>query len=273
MKKSNFLVRIISLMILSFLISGNSQLYAGDNDLRTGKSNDYQNAIFNERKYLFYKPDQSGIPLLIVLHGGLGNPDSISRLLDMRQAAESNGFAVAYLSGTRTRFFPNRLTWNAGKGCCGNAAKLNIDDVSYIESFIREMIQTKGIDSRRVFIAGHSNGSMMAYRVMCERGGVAGVFAISGPLMVDDCPNGKGVEVQHIHGQEDNNVPVEGGYGSKSLVKVFFNSVSNTEQTLKNAGANVSVRIIPGADHDLPSIMKDLNLRDAIVRFMKLSVR
>ena len=69
------------------------------------------------------------------------------------------------------------------------------------------------------------------------------------------------------------NVPVEGGYGPKSRAKIKWNSVSNTEQTLKSAGANVSVKILPDAGHRLPSIMKSVNLPQIITQFMFLTGR
>ncbi len=269
-------------IVTTLILGGCASPRAVGNDLNPGKFKEmmknavatnaqhYQNSIFNGRKYLFYKPNQSGIPLLIVLHGGLGNPDLIANTLNMRPAAESNGFAVAYLGGTGGRFTPNNLTWNAGGGCCGDAARLNIDDVSYIELFIREMINTQEIDPKQIFIAGYSNGSMMAYRLMCEKGNVAGVLAISGPLMVEACSNVSGVNVLHIHGRLDDNVPVAGGYGPRSRAKIKWNSVSSTEQKLKSAGANVSVQILPDAGHGLPSIMRVVNLPEIITRFMFL---
>lgn len=236
--------------------------------LKSEESNDYQKYFYNGRQYLFYKPEQVGVPLLIILHGGLGNPNFISRILNLRETAENNKFAVAYLSGTPVKFRSPKLTWNAGGGCCGEAARSNIDDASYIDSFIKEMVKAQGIDSRKVFIGGHSNGSMMAYRFMCEKGNVAGVIAISGPLMLDKCPHAKGVNVLHIHGQLDNSVPIVGGYGSDSLAKVYWNSLSNTQQTLKSAGANFSVDIIPGAGHKLTSILESVNLPETITQFI-----
>lgn len=275
------MAKTILLIILTLSILGGCAAHrAVGNDLNPDKFKDmmknavaanakhYQNSIFNGRKYLFYTPNQSGMPLLIVLHGGLGNPDLVANTLNMRPMAESNGFAVAYLAGTGGRFTPNNLTWNAGGDCCGDAARLNIDDVSYIESFIREMIKTHGIDPNRVFIMGYSNGAMMAYRLMCEKVNVAGILAISGPLMVEACPHVSGIKVLHIHGQKDDHVPVEGGYGSKSVAKINWNSVFNTEQSIKGAGADISVRILPDAGHGLPSIMKVVNLPEIITQFM-----
>lgn len=275
------MAKIILLIILtSSILGGCAAHHAVGNDLNPGKFKDmmknavaanakhYQNSTFNGRKYLFYTPNQSGIPLLIVLHGGLGNPDLVASTLNMRPMAESNGFAVAYLGGTGGRFTPNNLTWNAGGDCCGDAARLNVDDVSYIESFIREMIKTHRIDPKRVFIVGYSNGAMMAYRLMCEKVNVAGILAISGPLMVEACPHVSGIKVLHIHGRQDDHVPVEGGYGPKSVVKIKWNSVFNTEQSLKDSGADISVQILPDAGHGLPSIMRAVNLPEIITQFM-----
>ena len=84
------------------------------------------------RTFLMYKPSSvpagKKMPLLIVLHGGLGNANYISRKLGMNPVAEKYGFMVAYLNGTGGRRFMKKMrTWNAGGGCCGPASKMGVD--------------------------------------------------------------------------------------------------------------------------------------------------
>lgn len=113
--------------------------------------------------------------LVIVLHGGLGNAERIEagaseHGLNLDAVAERSGFFVAYLNGTPiTRLFgADKRGWNAGGGCCGLPARNNVDDVGYVTRAARHLEAAYGIDPRRVFGIGHSNGAMMTQRLVCE---------------------------------------------------------------------------------------------------------
>lgn len=185
------------------------------------------------RTYIVYKPvmpDSRRPPLMIVLHGGLGNARHMERTAGMNEIADSGGFMVAYPDGTggRIKSMQNRRTWNAGR-CCGPAVTQNTDDVSFIAGMIDDIRTRYPIDTRRIYIAGHSNGAMLAYRLACEiPEKIAAVVAVSGTLAVDDCERAKDVPVLHIHGEHDKNVPFAGGRGQHSLANVAHRSVPDT---------------------------------------------
>lgn len=201
--------------------------------------------------------------LVIVLHGGLGNADRIAGQqaesgLNMDAVADRDGFVVAYLNGTPvTRFLGAKfLGWNAGGGCCGQPGQNDTDDVGYISHAVGYLADKYGVDRGRVFAIGHSNGAMMAQRMICETRVFAGAVAISGPLNLDttQCSSAKGLSVLAIHGADDANVPVAGGTGSKGLARVAFKSEAQAQAVMTASGARYTLQVVPGADHYLDHI-------------------
>ncbi len=201
--------------------------------------------------------------LVIVLHGGLGNADRIAGQqaesgLNLDAVADRDGFVVAYLNGTPvTRFLGAKfLGWNAGGGCCGQPGQNGTDDVAYIGGAFGYLADKYGVDRSRVFAVGHSNGAMMAQRMICETRVFAGAVAISGPLNLDTthCPSAKGLSVLAIHGADDANVPIAGGKGSKGLARVAFKSEAQAQAVMTASGARYTLQVVPGADHYLDHI-------------------
>lgn len=201
--------------------------------------------------------------LVIVLHGGMGNADRIvgqqaESGLNMDAVADKNGFVVAYLNGTPvSRFMGAKfLGWNAGGGCCGQPAQNGTNDVAYITDAVSYLAGKYGVDRAKIFAIGHSNGAMMAQRMVCETRVFAGVVSISGPLNLDTthCPSARGLNVLAIHGADDRNVPIAGGRGSKGLAKVAWKSEAQSQAVMTASGAQYTLQIVPGADHFLDHI-------------------
>jgi len=125
------------------------------------------------RRYVLHLPpganDRRPMALVAVLHGGTGNGRAVATQTRFSAEADRSGFIVAYPDGTdQPRHFlnamrkPGLLTWNAG-GCCGFAMEHRIDDVAFLRAMVGEIERSAAIDPKRVFVAGHSNGAMMAY--------------------------------------------------------------------------------------------------------------
>jgi polyhydroxybutyrate depolymerase len=192
-----------------------------------------------QRSFLVFCPEDcqaKNSPLMIVLHGGLGNAQAINENTGMDEIAEKERFVVAYPNGTELPSGPkNRRTWNAGE-CCGAAAQRKIDDVGFIEKVIQQIGQAYGTDSRRVYVAGMSNGGMMAYRLAREiPDKIAAIAAVSASLTVEDIDRARNVAVLHIHGSDDKFVPVAGGIGEKSLAGVSFRPLADTIRLITRA--------------------------------------
>ncbi len=218
-------------------------------------------------------PASGSRALVIVLHGGLGNADRIASQqaesgLNMDAVADRDGFVVAYLNGTPVARMMGAkfLGWNAGGGCCGQPAQNGIDDVAYISGAVAYLAGKYGVDRAKVFGIGHSNGAMMAQRMVCETRVFAGVVAISGPLNLDTprCPSAKGLSVLAIHGADDRNVPIAGGRGSKGLAQVAWKSEAQAQAVMTASGARYTLQVVPGADHMLDHIAAQIDKAEGL---------
>jgi poly(3-hydroxybutyrate) depolymerase len=208
-------------------------------------------------------PQKGARALVVVLHGGLGNAERIAYKrsesgLNMDSVADKDGFVVAYLNGTPVtrRMGADKLGWNAGGGCCGLSAENAVDDVGYIKGAINYLADKYGIDRRRIYGFGHSNGAMMTQRVMCETGIYAAAVVVSGPLNLDtdSCPAARGKHILAIHGAADQNVPIAGGQGSVGLSRAVYKSEAHTEKTFTSSGASYELQVVNGAPHKLDEI-------------------
>jgi len=171
-----------------------------------------------ERAYLAHLPTAIGnspLPLVIVLHGGGGNAESAARMTQMSPLADKENFIVVYPDGTG-RLDDKLLTWNSGN-CCGYALDNHADDVGFIRALIEKLARNYPIDARRVYATGISNGGMMSYRLACELSDkLAAIAPVAGALNVE-CKPTQSVSIIAFHGTNDQNVPYNGGVGTKSI--------------------------------------------------------
>lgn len=152
------------------------------------------------------RPPVAPAPLVVVLHGGFGSGAQAERAYGWDALADRHGFQVAYPDGVGR-------SWNAG-WCCGPARDQGVDDAGFIEALLDQVASEGGVDDRRIYAAGMSNGAMLAYRLACD---LPGRLAAIGPVagtMAGECPRPAPVSILHIHGLEDRNVPFAGGPGS-----------------------------------------------------------
>ncbi len=174
--------------------------------------------VGRERAYLVHLPPaigNSSLPLVLVLHGGGGNATSAARMTQMSALADEESFIVVYPDGTG-HFDDKLLTWNSGN-CCGYALDNKIDDVGFIRVLIEKLTRDYLIDARRVYATGISNGGMISYRLACELSDkLAAIAPVAGALNVE-CKPAQPVSVIAFHGTNDQNVPYNGGAGSKSI--------------------------------------------------------
>ncbi len=261
-----------ALLLIALLVTGSFQAGAqgyGQDTTHYGS--------FLDRDYILDKPRSESFrgkrkPLIIFLHGAMGRAPQVKRHLNynMRREMEKQGFMVAYLSGYPMRLLPRRGVWNAGR-CCGDAKKDNADDVSYINSFIKYATRRHKADRNRVYLIGHSNGAMMAYRYACEYPGrVAAIVTVSGTLMYDGCKARGLGGVLHIHGAADSVVPVTGGRPrGRPFAKAVHNSVAYSVKVMRKNGVPIKVRLLEEIGHNLSDIDDRVNLAKTSWRFFR----
>ncbi|GGQ41515.1 extracellular catalytic domain type 1 short-chain-length polyhydroxyalkanoate depolymerase [Couchioplanes azureus] len=159
------------------------------------------------RTYALYRPAsaKAGAPLVVVLHGAVGTGRQAEQAYGWDAEADKGGFLVAYPDGV------NR-TWNVSPDCCGVAARDDVDDVGFITKLVAAV---PGVDPKRVYATGISNGAMLAYRLACETTVFAAIAPVAG-TMLNECDDPAPISVIHIHGDQDPTVPYGGGPGRRS---------------------------------------------------------
>ena len=147
------------------------------------------------------------VPLVIELHGGGGSGDHIDGLTHFYALGDQDGFVVAAPSGLGKSWNDGRLQTASSSG--------GADDVGFLSEMIDRIAGQVSIDRSRVYVAGISNGAIMAGRLACQLSDkIAAVAQVAGTASVEvasSCNPGRPVPVLEIHGTADPLVPYAGG--------------------------------------------------------------
>lgn len=190
-----------------------------------------------ERRYMVHVPPgydaEKPKPVVIVYHGGGGNPESMIRLTGMNGKSDEASFLAVYPYGTGP-FEDRMLSFNGGE-CCASAMENHIDDVGFTRALLDDLATVATVDSDRVFATGLSNGGIMAHQVAAELADrIAAIAPVGGPLMRESISPSRAVPVMHFHGTGDEFAPFDGGYGKGAMGRkgvTEFRSVEHTLQT------------------------------------------
>lgn len=185
-----------------------NQATVGSTSIPVGSSVHDIDVDGTRRTFRTYRPadlDPSRpVPLVVMLHGGFGSALQAEADYGWDAEADTGRFVVVYPDG-------QRRAWNAGT-CCGEPARDDVDDVRFVTGAVAAVGRSIPIDPRRVFVAGMSNGAMMAERLACETTTFAAVASVAGAQMVT-CEGAAPISVLHIHGTADHHVPMDGSPG------------------------------------------------------------
>lgn len=107
--------------------------------------------------------DTDGAPLILMLHGYGESAEVFKSRTHMEERACPMGYAVAYVTGAPD---PDDRTagagWNSGLGDGGN------DDVGFLSALAWYLQDEYGLDEKRMYAAGFSNGGFMVHRLAME---------------------------------------------------------------------------------------------------------
>jgi len=172
-------------------------------------------------------------PVMLVYHGGGGNPESMVRLTGLNTKSDEAGFIAVYPYGSGLD--PERLlTFNGGE-CCGFAMQRKIDDVAFTRALLDDLATVANVDANRVFATGLSNGGIMSHYVASELSDrIAAIAPVGGPLMMDACRPKRPVPVMHFHGTGDEFAPFNGGYGKGGAGGKGVTDFKSVEHTIQN---------------------------------------
>ena len=179
------------------------------------------------REYILHVPagydPAEAVPLVIVYHG-FGDCASyweeyLGQGLGFNALADEEGFLVAYPQGA---YRPSKEStyWEPGNG---TGDHLYDNDVYFTQQLIADVAADHNVAAGEVYVAGYSNGGMMAYSVGCTRGDmVAGVGVMSGAMLDDagSCDPAHPVPVIVFHGVGDYVLPYNGNEWYASVADV-----------------------------------------------------
>lgn len=146
--------------------------------------------------------EDSGLPLLVLLHA---NNESPWRMIDQADAAalaEREGVIVALPPAEDRRW---RAIIDPGQ------PPTDSPDVVYVAGLIEQLTVSYPVDAERVYVAGWSMGGVLTGRIACERADlVASVAVIAGGDWGGTCAPSRPVSVLIMHGTADRTLPIEG---------------------------------------------------------------
>ena len=187
-----------------------------------------------EREYLLHLPEDlpKKAPLVVFLHGYRGDARDYAKM-GMSRVADANKFAVVYPQG-----LPDRRKiphWNA-------RMKLStVDDIGFLKSMVAYLQKEHGLDPKRTFVSGVSNGGFMSYTMVSEhpetfRAAASIIGTMSGETWRKR-EQMKPVPVLQISGLSDRIVPVDGsmsaagGWGGAPDQRTIIGFLKKLNQT------------------------------------------
>lgn len=160
------------------------------------------------RSFIYRVPEDKGPrPLVIALHGRLGQGRNQEQLSHLAELSAREGFIVAFPDGVRR-------SWADARGVTP-ASQQGVDDVRFVADLIDHFVKTAGADPARVYVIGMSNGGMMAVTLACrlsER--VTAVVSVTGSLpdsLSTTCSPSRPVPMAFVMGDQDPLMPYAGG--------------------------------------------------------------
>ena len=172
----------------------------------------------SDRTFLLHVPPyyttNTPLPLVVVLHGAFSSGSQTETETGFSALADTKRFLIAYPEGIW--IFGLFQHWNAGH-CCGKAASSHVDDVSFVAEVISTVRRKLSVDPARIYMAGMSNGGMLAYRFVTERANDLAAAAVVSAAIGSTTDNGmlpwrlqhpeKPFPIIGFHGLADETIP------------------------------------------------------------------
>ncbi|HEY2891367.1 MAG TPA: PHB depolymerase family esterase [Dongiaceae bacterium] len=157
------------------------------------------------RQYEVFRPaSQRGpVPAVILLHGAGGTGAQLERFTDFDRVAAAAGIVAIYPQGLGRN-------WNDHRGL---GEQSDADDRKFLLDLIDTLAARGVVDPARIYVAGISNGGLMALDMACNYAGrLAGIGVVAASLPRDyRCEPSRPAPIIFFHGTEDRFIPFGGG--------------------------------------------------------------
>jgi polyhydroxybutyrate depolymerase len=199
-----------------------------------------QASLVAGRPYTLHEPPAGSdrpAPLLILLHGYGATGAIQAAYLKLMPVTDAHGMLFVALDGTTNAL--GKQFWNATDACCGRRS--TVDDSAYITAVIADIEARHSVDTKRVFLMGHSNGGFMSYRMACDHADrIAAIVSIAGATFDNPrrCTPSEPVATLEVHGTGDKTI----AYGGGRIGGVAF---PGARQTVRTWARYDGCRVVP----------------------------
>ena len=138
-----------------------------------------------KREYATYVPDgiSGEVGVIFSLHGASndywnGRVD-FNAIADQQKTVENKKFIVVYPRGLMRQLRGQERGWET-------YTESNTEDVEFFKAIVTELKKTYSVDMSRIYLAGFSNGGMMAYKAAHQAGDFFAAFASVGGFPVNE---------------------------------------------------------------------------------------
>ncbi len=179
-----------------------------------------------ERPFITYLPatydPKKSYPLIVAFHGRTNSNAQVREYFGLETAMPES--IILYPSGLRNG---NSYTW-ANRGDDGKALR----DFALFDELLRVTEYYYCVDTKKVFVVGHSLGAYFANSVACARAGVVkAVASLAGGIQTSACRGA--VAALLLHNPNDNLVAIS--EGEKALT-TFFSADGASSQGASTSG-------------------------------------
>lgn len=216
-----------------------------------------------DRWYRVYVPNAlpGNAPMVLLLHGGT---ESMRTIFDEKHGAtrewlsvaEREKFLLVVPNGTNGRTGDtrgDRQNWNDLRSN-PSESQSQADDVGFVSALLNRIEAEYGIDPKRIYVSGASNGGMMTYRLLIElpeRFAAGAAFIAHLPRETDRLrPPARAVPLMIWSGTLDPLMKFHGGelIGGRGRVRSAQETVAWWQQANRADAQKAQARTLPDVD-------------------------
>lgn len=216
------------------------------------------------RTFDYVKPSDCGkravFPVVFVFHGGGQRAEQAAAMSGFHLLGRSACFITVYPQGSGRR---GSESWNdLSDPAQGWAARKHIDEVAFVRAMLAHLASRAVLKRSQslgpVFATGISKGGMLAYALACQMSEIRAIAPVAATLNTPDCRLARAdLAILHLHGLEDQNVPLLGGSGICTAEGRTYPAVQDGLQRLAAQGAEIELVTLPNQGHSWPGMNPD----------------
>ncbi|MGH7566112.1 MAG: alpha/beta hydrolase family esterase [Gemmatimonadota bacterium] len=226
---------------------------------------DYSRTIVSgglERSYSLHVPPAwsagAELPLVLAFHGTQSSPANLRAVSGLDPVADALGVVVAYPAAARG-------DWNTECIECGSDAVVDeVDDLGFVSDLVDQLVVDVGVDRRRVYVIGISNGALFVHYLACAaQATVTAAASVAATLLAPEHVPACGerpVPIAFFLGSNDTFFPPEGRLAGNDVVHVRLLSIAESVETwvtLDRCGRVPVVTELPDAYDDETAVSRE----------------